>query len=390
MKETMKNKGITLIALVITIIVLLILAGITIASITGENGILRMAEQASKKTKQSQEIEGIELAMNSSIMEDVSTLEVKKEIFEKELNKYFGDREIEIQDNRDGSFLVKFADTKRTYYIESNGKIISSEDFIKIETAEELKQFRNKVNTGNDYEGKYIILTQNITLNTEEQWEPIGLFPNSNSILDNENNKPFKGIFDGQNYEVNGININTEDKAQGFFGLVSEGKILNLIIGVNNNISGGNVTGGVCGYLYNNGIISNCVNKSDININSGGGIVGCLNKNGLIVNCSNEGNVVGKHESGGIVGIVGDNCSIKFCNNSGDVTTSESWAGGIISKLRQDSVCQFCWNAGEIFGSLYVGGIVAGNGCEIGNCRVECVYNRGKVEGSRFSWRNCW
>ena len=41
MKETMKNKGITLIALVITIIVLLILAGVTIASITGENGILR-------------------------------------------------------------------------------------------------------------------------------------------------------------------------------------------------------------------------------------------------------------------------------------------------------------------------------------------------------------
>lgn len=38
----MKNiKGITLIALVITIIILLILAGITIATLTGENGILR-------------------------------------------------------------------------------------------------------------------------------------------------------------------------------------------------------------------------------------------------------------------------------------------------------------------------------------------------------------
>ena len=34
------NKGITLIALVITIIVLLILAGISIAMLTGENGIL--------------------------------------------------------------------------------------------------------------------------------------------------------------------------------------------------------------------------------------------------------------------------------------------------------------------------------------------------------------
>lgn len=40
------NKGITLIALVITIIVLLILAGITIAMLTGENGILGNATKA--------------------------------------------------------------------------------------------------------------------------------------------------------------------------------------------------------------------------------------------------------------------------------------------------------------------------------------------------------
>ena len=39
MKRILKeNKGITLIALVITIIVLLILAGVTIATLTGENG----------------------------------------------------------------------------------------------------------------------------------------------------------------------------------------------------------------------------------------------------------------------------------------------------------------------------------------------------------------
>ena len=44
-----KAKGITLIALVITIIVLLILAGITIASITGENGILRKSTKCSRK-----------------------------------------------------------------------------------------------------------------------------------------------------------------------------------------------------------------------------------------------------------------------------------------------------------------------------------------------------
>ena len=50
LKEQLKtNKGITLIALVITIIVLLILAGVTIATLTGDNGILTKAQNAKEK-----------------------------------------------------------------------------------------------------------------------------------------------------------------------------------------------------------------------------------------------------------------------------------------------------------------------------------------------------
>lgn len=45
------SKGITLIALVITIIVLLILAGVTIATLTGENGILTRASEAEVETR---------------------------------------------------------------------------------------------------------------------------------------------------------------------------------------------------------------------------------------------------------------------------------------------------------------------------------------------------
>ena len=52
LKETLKkNKGITLIALVVTIIVLLILAGISIASLTGNNGILTQANKAKEETR---------------------------------------------------------------------------------------------------------------------------------------------------------------------------------------------------------------------------------------------------------------------------------------------------------------------------------------------------
>ena len=46
----MQEKGITLIALVVTIIVLLILAGISISMLTGQNGILNRASEAKEKT----------------------------------------------------------------------------------------------------------------------------------------------------------------------------------------------------------------------------------------------------------------------------------------------------------------------------------------------------
>ena len=49
-----KERGITLIALVITIIVLLILAGVSIAMLTGENGILTQAQNAKNRTEEAQ------------------------------------------------------------------------------------------------------------------------------------------------------------------------------------------------------------------------------------------------------------------------------------------------------------------------------------------------
>ena len=44
-----KNKGITLIALIITIVILIILAGVIISILIGKNGILNKAEEARRK-----------------------------------------------------------------------------------------------------------------------------------------------------------------------------------------------------------------------------------------------------------------------------------------------------------------------------------------------------
>ena len=61
------NKGITLIALVITIIVLLILAGVSIAMLTGENGILTQAENADVRTAQAEAADKINMALNGEL-----------------------------------------------------------------------------------------------------------------------------------------------------------------------------------------------------------------------------------------------------------------------------------------------------------------------------------
>ena len=60
--KTKSNKGITLIALVITIIVLLILAGVTIAALSGDNGILKRATEAKEQTNQKNDEETEKLA----------------------------------------------------------------------------------------------------------------------------------------------------------------------------------------------------------------------------------------------------------------------------------------------------------------------------------------
>ena len=60
------SNGITLIALVITIIVLLILAGVTIATLTGDNGILKKAGDAKTQTEQAKEDENLKIAIAGS------------------------------------------------------------------------------------------------------------------------------------------------------------------------------------------------------------------------------------------------------------------------------------------------------------------------------------
>ena len=82
MKKIANNRGITLIALIVTIIVLLILAGISVSMLTGQNGILNRAAEAKEKTEEAQKEEQTKLAVMSSIGTDglINLNQLKTEI----------------------------------------------------------------------------------------------------------------------------------------------------------------------------------------------------------------------------------------------------------------------------------------------------------------------
>ena len=102
MEKLKKTNGITLIALIVTIIVLLILASVSISMLTGDNGILVQAKKAEEETEIANEKEAIQLEM------------INKEINNKK--EYIGE---ELKDrtlaNGDNWKIVSVNDTNKIY-----------------------------------------------------------------------------------------------------------------------------------------------------------------------------------------------------------------------------------------------------------------------------------
>ena len=117
--KTNKTSGITLIALVVTIIVLLILAGISIMMLSGNNGILQRASDAKEETIIGQEKEQVELAYVSAAVKKLGDHVTGEELqHELDLSVGAGKTEVEGQTILD----VLFTDTNHSYTIE-NGKV---------------------------------------------------------------------------------------------------------------------------------------------------------------------------------------------------------------------------------------------------------------------------
>ena len=102
MNKLKSKKGITLVALVVTIVVLLILAGVSINAVLGDNGIIKKANQAASVTKEAE----VKEAINRTILEfyltnDYETLEdfLKAKVTEGKIDS--------VTKNADGTLTVK-------------------------------------------------------------------------------------------------------------------------------------------------------------------------------------------------------------------------------------------------------------------------------------------
>ena len=131
--KELKNsaKGITLIALVITIIVLLILAAVSIATLTGQNGILSRADESKTQTEIGEEEEAIKLAYNGVMADNLGDGVTAKQLEdEMKANGY------NVTATGENPIVVTFgAPSNRVYEIDASGNVVEAKPPVTLDQA---------------------------------------------------------------------------------------------------------------------------------------------------------------------------------------------------------------------------------------------------------------
>ena len=371
-KKSLKRKeqGITLIALVITIIVLLILAGVSIAMLTGDNGILSQAQRAKNETEKVQANETSDLANIESL-----------------INEYQNNIDIpQVTDENPGELEQEDANT------------------LVINSIEDLVFFSNDVTKGNNYEGKTVKLGVNLDFNSDKSYvnpnstdfdkygynEPLKQALTTGSgfspIGNQERTNSFYGTFDGDNNVICSLYINMNSNENLVAGLFTEnyGEIKNIgIVNTKTTVQGeiNTIVGGLVAVNYNN--IYNSYVTGSINVTGKGyvpvgGICGATKGSASIENCYNLANLECKN--------------IKDTQYSANTT-----CGGIAGQASAENIdttevvnIQKCFNRGNInvYGNntaVGIGGIISSAGNNNITLNIENCYNNAKIYGSTSS-----
>lgn len=372
---------------------MLILAGVAIVTLTGDNGILTRAQEAKDKTEQAQKSE-------ESILKD----------YEDIINGNY----IEIEQVTDENPGV----------LEGNG---TNTDPYVINSIEDLVVFANNVREGTTYEGQTVELGTNLDFNSDksyinpsstdyaeygydgelktlltsgEGFKPIGKYdietPSDEEVT---RQNSFEGTFNGNSNVIKNLYINKiaeKDMEQIGFFATNCGEIRNLgLIDVNIYVNGkstaiGGLTGGTFGNITGCNVTGEI--KCDVTLWSMvGGITGNARKGLQITECSNRANItcnnLGETGQAIVAGIVGNTANeyveINKCYNSGNIygysEKNTLNVGGVITALRNGKIIN-CYNTGKIEGkgtsTTYMGGILGNiqSENEIKNC-----YNIGEI-----------
>lgn len=255
-------------------------------------------------------------------------------------------------------------------------------DPYQISTAAQLAYLAQKVNAGEAYRYKYIVLTADIDLANKE-WTPIGIYRNS-----------FQGNFDGRNHTVTRMRIsNSSTDYVGLFGECRRHNINSAIKNItvkNSDINGKRFVGAIVGRaeeinIENCRSIANTIN-SEKNV---GGICGYFggNPGGKVSQCYNSSKVTGNDSAGGIAGI-GDRCTAENCLNTGEIkvtTRQDESTGGGIFGFFNDSIASAsitaCVNLGKVSGGASFGGIVGRTDSKSTGHISNCYYNMDVITG---------
>ena len=416
-----RNKGISLIVLVITIIVMIILAGSIIITLSN-SGIINKANEAVdlSNEKQMQEYITSELILNGwysgkpitkELLEKIDGVTVSEAtvgdkvvpgtwIVEKDLAKttiyetgdiikgeveIWDGTSVEVPEIKDGNWYIytpeqlKFlAGYVNNLYEKDNGLTPTLSDQQMAQVPEITENTTVYLMADLDLGARQ----ENGTKTVGTEWIPIGI------VNDTKEGKKYKfrGIFEGNNHIIRGVYVSTTSNFGGVFG--NSNTIKNLTI-KDSYIKASQGVGGIVGVLRNGELI-NCHNVNTQVIATSsivGGVVGQFS--GLsIADCSNTGKISGGKDpnssnsaAGGVVGSVAISAnSIENCINLGQVEGTNAGVGGVMGFAADGLTITNCTNKGNVSGKAHIGGIAGllnENNIELENCS-----NSGKILNS--------
>ena len=442
MKKTKENQlGITMIALIVTVIVLLILAGISIATLNGDSGIIKKSKEAKEQTEISEEKEVVDRATVQAMGNNKKGDLIESNLQE-ELDKIASSGKTEVTDTGD-EFEVLFKESNRCYMLDKEGNILEQQIIEKIEYAgditkngqydgsaekpyqisciEDLVALSNMTNgkgiiytdgkikaisTKNRMANKYIELTRNLNFKSKYSYEDSKRTDfgdlNSNGTIETikeeltnmeQNSVGFTPIstrmdtfFNGNNNSIRNIYIYEAGPTQvsvALFKYMGEVKNLKLTGIIKND------KWEAAGIVNKANKMENCINCVDVTgFNFAGGIGNNIVEKAE--NCINYGNISitgTAYQYGGVGGIVsGGSTKAKIlkCVNYGIISGKSEYVGGIIGLAGNEQIMDSCVNYGKINLSNQTwkgcGGIAAS--CANGNLRIINSINYGEVRGS--------